>query len=181
MKKALVRPHVLRTTARVAGVFYLVTFVTGGAALILRGRAGAIAGLIAGASYVGVTVLLYRFFKPVSPRVSLVAAAISLAGIAAGPLQITVVNPLVFFGGYCLLLAYLISRSNVFPRALAPLMVFAAIGWLTFASSALTRTLFPYSVAPGLIGEGVLTGCLLACRFDEARSAHETRVTEASA
>ena len=48
-----------RFKARLAGVFYLLTFLTGGLALFLRGGLGAAAGLIAGACYIAVTLLFY--------------------------------------------------------------------------------------------------------------------------
>ena len=54
-----------RLKARIAGVFYLVTFLTGGVALFVGGSLGMVAGLIAGASYVAVTLLFYYIFKPV--------------------------------------------------------------------------------------------------------------------
>ena len=65
---------------RLAAVFYLLTFVTGGAALFVRGRAGFAAGLVAGACYIAVTILFYYIFKPAGRSLSLLAAFISLAG-----------------------------------------------------------------------------------------------------
>ena len=147
--------------ARVAGVFYLVTFVTGGYALMAGGRSGAAAGLIAGACYLAVTFLFYDLFKPVNRSLSLLAAAISVAGIVAGPLQWGGVHPLVFFGFYCLLIGYLICRSTFLPRSLGALMGVAGLGWLTFLSPSLARSLYPYNLAPGILGEGVLTVWLL--------------------
>src|SRR5258708_27394072 len=76
-----------RFKARIAGVFYLLTFLTGGFALIVRGRLGSAAGLIAGACYIAVTLLFYYIFKPVNRSLSLVAALISLVGCALGPLS----------------------------------------------------------------------------------------------
>ena len=149
-------------TTRVAGLFYLLTFVAGTAALVLRvGPIAAATGAIAAASYIAVTLLLYVVFKPINRHVSLVAAIVSLAGIVLGALRLLPFNSLVFFGVYCLLLAYLIFRSPSAPRALAPLMVFAGLGWLTFASQAVAQTLYPYNFAPGMIGEGALTVWLL--------------------
>jgi Domain of unknown function (DUF4386) len=151
-----------RRKARIAGAVYLITFLTGGASLILGGPLGAAAGLAAGASYVAVTLLFYGLFKPVSRRLSLLAAIVSLAGVVVGvlaslrllPFQ---VNSLVFFGFYCLLLAYLISESTFLPRGLAPLLAFAGVGWLVFLSPSLSSRLYPYVLLPGLIGEGALT------------------------
>jgi len=67
-----------RRLARIAGAFYLLTFVTGSAALVVRGPLGAAAGLTAGVSYIAVTLLFYGLFKPVSRRLSLLAAGPTL-------------------------------------------------------------------------------------------------------
>lgn len=163
-----------RRRARIAGAFYLVTFVTGSAALVVRGPLGAAAGLIAGVSYIAVTLLFYGVFKPVSRRLSLLAAVVSLTGVAIGvlaPLHLLPfrVNSLALFGFYCLLLAYLTWRSTFLPRFLAPLLAFAGVGWLTFFSPSLSSLLYPYVLFPGLIGEGVLTLWLLVKGVDAER------------
>ena len=152
------------TKARIAGVFYLLTFITGTVALVVRGRVGSMAGVIAGASYIAVTVLLYFVFEPVSRRLSLLAALVSFVGLIRPLYQFAGVNPLVFFGFYCLLIGYLIFRSTFAPRSLAALMVFAGLGWLTFLSPSLATFLYPYNFAPGMIGEGALTLWLLVKR-----------------
>jgi len=151
---------------RIAGIVYLLVFVTGSLALA-RGPVRAAAMPIAGALYVVVTVLLYQLFKPVNAAVSLVAACVSLAGIVIRPLRLLPVNPLVFFGFYCLLLAYLCCRSTFVPRTVAVLMIFAGLGWLTFASPSLAHSLFPLNFVPGLIGEAALTCWLLFTRTNE--------------
>jgi hypothetical protein len=74
---------------------------------------------------------------------------------------------LVFFGSYCFLIGYLIFRSTFLPRALGALMAFAGLGWLTFLlptflSPSLTKYLYPYILALGILGEGSLTLWLLA-------------------
>jgi hypothetical protein len=166
-----------RRLARAAGLFYLVTFVAGTIALVARGTAtGMVAGGIAAASYVAVTLLFYVLFKPVDKWLSLVAAIVSLGGIAASALRLVPVNALVFFGIYCSLLAVLILKSTFVPKVLAGLLVFAALGWFTFADPALARSLYPYNFAPGMIGEGALTVWLLA--FSGRRGA-EPRTTAA--
>jgi hypothetical protein len=68
---------------------------------------------------------------------------------------------LVFFGFYCLLIGYLIFRSAFLPRILGVLMAFAGLGWLTFLSPPLAKSLSPYILAPGLLGEGALALWLL--------------------
>ena len=151
--------------ARMAGVFYLGTFVMGMLALVfVNGRL--VTNLIATACYIAVTVLFYDLFKPVSKNLALFAAFFSLAGCTIGALSALDVNPfhinsLVFFGVYCILIGYLILRSTFLPRILGVLMAFGGLGWLTFLSPALVNNLSPYNMLPGIIGEGVLILWLL--------------------
>src|ERR1700694_914256 len=109
-----------RFKARMAGVFYLLTFVGGVFALVLRRRPGVIyfyaANLLATAAYIAVTLLFYDLFKPVNKGLSLLAALFSLASLVIGTLSLfhlisSPINNLVFFGFYCLLIGYLIFRS----------------------------------------------------------------------
>lgn len=146
----------------IAGLFYLVTFVAGTIALVWRGPVGMVAGAIAAAAYVGVTILFYFLFAPVDQRLSLLAAVVSLAGIVVSAARLLPVHPLVFFGVYCSLLAILIFKSDFVPKTLGWLLAFAAIGWFTFAYPPLARSLAPYNFAPGMIGEGALTVWLLS-------------------
>ena len=167
-----------RLTARTAGLFYSLTFLTGGATLFARGRLGLVTGLAAAAFYLMVTVLLYHVFKPVNRSLSLSAALFSLVGCAIGPLGLLVpatsqINPLVFFGVYCLLIGYLIFRSGFLPQVLGVLMAFAGLGWLTFLSAPIAHDLYPYSMLPGLIGEGALTCWLLVKGVNVKRSQHQ--------
>ena len=155
-----------RRTARIAGAFYLLTFVTGGTALLVGGRLGLVAGLGAGACYVAVTLLFYALFKPVNRNLSFLAAFVSLLGCAIGPLSRFhlvpfQVHPLVFFGLYCLLIGYLVFKSTFLPRFLGVLMAFGGLGWLTFLSPPLANQWSPYIYLPGIIGEGALTLWLL--------------------
>ncbi|HYL27337.1 MAG TPA: DUF4386 domain-containing protein [Candidatus Nitrosotalea sp.] len=98
-----------RQVARLAGIAYLVTVLTGlFAELFVRGnlivsgnavatarnilgaeslyRAGFAADLIGSAAYVVVTLLLYELLKPVNRSLSLLAAFFSLVGVAVGGL-----------------------------------------------------------------------------------------------
>jgi len=170
-----------RLKARIAGVFYLITFLTAGAAL--RGRLAA--NLIAIACYIAVTLLFYDLFKPVNRSLSLLAAFFSLVGCAIGALSAFHlapfhINPLVFFGFYCLLIGYLIFRSTFLPRILGVLMAFAGFGWLTFLSPPLANYLSPYNMAPGIIGEGALTLWLLVKGVNEQRWKEQASAAGAS-
>ena len=163
-----------RLKARIAGVFYLLCFITGIFALFVRSRLGLASGLTAGACYITVTLLFYYLFKPVNRSLSLLAMFISLVGCAIGPLSLSVhaaspISPLVFFGFYCLLIGYLIFRSTFLPRILGVLMTFAGLGWLTFASATLATYLSPFNMLPGIIGEGALTLWLLVMGVNPER------------
>lgn len=169
-----------RRKARIAGLFYLLTIVTGAFAAFVSGRLvvyrDAI-NLMASACYAVVTLLFYGLFKPVDASLSLIAATFSLVGCAMGalgtfhlvPPPINSVNPLAVFGVYCLLIGYLIFRSTFLPRILGVLMAIGGLGWLTFASATLADSLTPYNLAPGIFGEGVLTVWLLAKGVNEER------------
>ena len=174
-----------RRTARIAGVFYLLTFATGLFALQVHTRLAVAAGLIAAACYVVVTLLFYYIFKPASRSVSLLAALVSLAGCAMGPLSFAIpalshINALVFFGIYCLLIGYLIFKSTFLPPTLGALMMLAGLGWLTFFSPALARNLSPYNFLPGVIGEGSLTLWLLVAGVNETRWKEQGRTGTSS-
>lgn len=115
-------------------------------------------GLIATASYVAVTAFFYLLFKPVNKILSLIAAAFSIAGCVPGilgPFHVTLyhINSLVFFGVYCLLIGYLILKSTFLPHVFGVLMMLAGLGWITFLSPALAKSLSPYNYYPGGIGE----------------------------
>ena len=158
--------------ARIAGALYLFTIVAGlSAVLLLHDRLAVAVNLVGGVAYMGVTLLLYYIFKPVSQSLSLIAAAFSLVGFVTGALQWKPlgVDSLVFFGVYCLLLAYLIYKSTFLPRFLAVLLIFAGVNWLTFLSPQLAKQMYPYNLIPGLIGEGALTVWLLVVGVNAAR------------
>ena len=206
-----------RVTARIAGAFYLLVFVAGGAAFALIDRTvvsgnpaatatnilaheasfrlGWTLNLVATACYIVVTALFYALFKPVNKTLSLTAAFFSLVGCAIGglssvfqlaPLLIlksahaqSVFNPaqlqtlaytffqlnggigLVFFGFYCSLIGWLIVRSDFLPRILGAGMMLAGVGWLMFLWPPLARSVAPYNMAAGMLGEGLLTLWLL--------------------
>jgi hypothetical protein len=162
-----------KSKARIAGVFYLLTFVAGVLALVsVGGRLPA--NLIATASYVAVTMLFYDIFKPVNKRISLLAAFVGLVGciwsvLALFQLVPVEINSLVFFGCYCLLIGYLIIKSTFLPRLLGVGMAIGGLGWLTFLSPSLANSLAPWNLAPGMIGEGLLTLWLLAFGVNDQR------------
>jgi len=159
--------------ARIAGAVYVITFVTGTMAL-LTSTGRQLTNLIAALSYIVVTILFYFLFKPADRTVSLIAAIVSLigcviallTGLRMSPVDI---NPLAFFGVYCLLLGYLVYKSTYLPQWLGFLMMFGGAGWLTFAVPSVARALQPYNFGPGILAEGVLTVWLLIAGVNEQR------------
>ncbi len=168
-----------RSKARIAGVFYLLTFVFGVLAIVsASGRL--VANLVATASYVVVTLLFYDIFKPVNRSLSLLAAFFGLGGCAWAALTIfhlapLPINSLAFFGFYCLLIGYLIFRSAFLPRFLGVGMAIGGLGWLTFLSSPLANYLSPWNMVPGMIGEGLLTLWLLVFGVNAQRWKEQAR------
>ena len=163
-----------RTKARIAGVFYLLTILTGAFALVVNGPWRAAMLLGSTGSYIAVTLLFYGLFRPVNRRISAIAAVFSLIGCTLSILAffnpgLSRLNPLVFFGCYCLLIGYLIFRSRFLPRILGVLMAFGGLGWLTFIAPTLSSHLSPYNMAPGILGEAALTVWLLAVGVNAQR------------
>jgi uncharacterized protein DUF4386 len=165
--------------SRIAGVFYLLNFVTGSLALVFVQRKlfayGDATVLVAALCYVGVTLLFYDIFKPVNRKLSWLAAFVSLVGCAVSALSAFHVAPpninaLGFFGLYCVLVGYLIFRSTFVPPTLGVLLAIGGVSWMTFLSPPLAHTLFPYNFAPGILAEGALTVWLLVRGVDVPKS-----------
>jgi len=169
-----------RTKARIAGVFYALTIVTGASALFVPEPLRTTLLLASTACYIAVTFLFYGLFRAVNRYLSALAAVFSLIGcglsilalIHPGPIAL---NPLVLFGCYCLMIGYLILRSTFLPRFLGALMVFGGLGWLTFISPVLANYLSPYNMAPGVLGETALTVWLLAVGVNSHRWNEQAR------
>jgi len=163
-----------RAKARIAGIFYLLTILTGSLALLFHGSWRSAMLLGSTGCYIAVTVLFYGLFRPVSRGIAAIAAVFSLIGCALSILDVLhpgsiQLNPLVFFGCYCVGIGYLILRSTFLPRILGVLMALGGLGWLTFVSAALSHQLLPYNMAPGILGETALTVWLLAAGVNSRR------------
>jgi len=142
------------------------------------------ANLVAAIAYVIVTVLLFQIFRPVNERVSLVAALFSFLGCISSLIDIfgqlpQHISPLVFFGAYCLCLGYLILRSWFLPKILGVFLAIGGLGWLTFALPSLSKQLFPYNMAPGIISETLFTLWLIIASVNEARWQGQARAADA--
>jgi hypothetical protein len=68
---------------------------------------------------------------------------------------------LVLFGLHCLGVGYLIFRSTFMPRIIGALMLMAGICWLTFLVPAVAKSLAPFNMMPGALGEVSLALWLL--------------------
>jgi len=176
-----------RTTARIAGAFYLLVFLSGTASMLLSKsvpRLGYVADLLSSVFYIVVTALFYVLFEAVNRTVALVAAFFSLVGCAVSAVNcIFILAPLaaeharerafgvaiVFFGFYCLTIGYLVFKSTFLPRVLGVAMMIAGLGWLTFLWPPLASALAPYNMAPGILGEASLTFWLLIAGVNAER------------
>lgn len=162
-----------RTVARIAGVLYLLNFITGVLAMQLTSRGapgqGHTVNLVAAVLYTGVTALLLYLFWPVSKVISMIAAVASLLGCWLTMVTALPFSNFVFFGIYCGLIGYLILRSRFMPRAVGVLMVIAGLCWLTTIYPPLSHRLGPVVMAGGLIGEGPLILWLLVKGVNELK------------
>lgn len=157
--------------ARMAGAFYVITIAASMVDFMSKSSTSLYMN-IAGVAYIGVTVLFYYVFKPVNRNASLLAALLSLTGIAIGPIADALSIPhgfsiaMIFFGFYCLLIGYLIFKSTYLPRLLGVLLAIGGVGYLinstlNFLAPAFAHHLFPYLLLPGFIAETVLCLWLL--------------------
>jgi Domain of unknown function (DUF4386) len=177
-----------RLRARIAGVLYLIIFV---AAPSGAAEATPVNMTINLACDIGVALLFYDLFEPVSRSISLLAALFRLifvAVMAANALNyFGVLNlfdaagsasafntgygvALVPFGLHCLLTGRLIFKSTFLPGIIGILVMAAGSGYLIFLWPALGERLFvPYILVPALIGEGSLTLWLIVLGVNSAR------------
>ena len=164
------------TKARIAALFYLITIIAGGLAYYFTSHKltvyGEVANNLATAAYIVVTFLFFEIFKPVHRGLSLLAAFFSIVGCAKGTLP--------FFGFYCLLIGYLIFKSQFLPRFLGVLMAAAGAGWLTFLSARFASSLAPYNMLIGFVAETTLTFWLLVFGIDTERRKEVNDVSLAS-
>jgi len=151
--------------ARMTGVVYLVYFLTAiGAQLMLGHKLVALGNAtneLGVGLYLLLTLLFYNLFKPVNRSLSLLAALFGIAGCVVMGLGFFYpaapsINPLWFFGPYCLLIGYLVFRSTFLPHILGVLMAFAGAGWLAFLSPVVVQHLAVYIEGLGILAEASL-------------------------
>ena len=156
-----------RFKARIAGVFHLLTILTGAFAVVFAGRRLFVydaANLIAIASYIAVILLFYDMFKPVNRSLSLLAAFFNLAGCIIQALSSLLhLAPLVVLGGGQYLRGFKVEQLqalalmflNLRAQATSIYMVFFGcycllIGYLIFRSTFLPRILGVFMAIAGL-------------------------------
>jgi hypothetical protein len=173
-----------RLKARMAGVFYLLVFI---AAPSGASSATAAKMLITLTCDTAVALIFYDLFKPVSRKLSFLAAFFRLIFVVVmavttmnylGPAEIlkgwhssTAFNTgyniaLVFFGLHCLLIGYLTFKSAFLPRILGVLLAIAGLSYLinsfaSFLAPAFADAWVYYFIASWLLAEGSLTLWLL--------------------
>jgi hypothetical protein len=76
---------------------------------------------------------------------------------------------LVFLGLWCILIGFLILRSQFMPRILGVLVALAGFAYLPFLSPPLARSLLPYILIPAGVGQIALTLWLLAAGVNAER------------
>jgi hypothetical protein len=164
-------------------------------------RIGILADGIMLISYVIVTALLYRLFKPVGASVSVVAALFSVVGIAILAASMTILLiPIadgraalaydalrlhgaaynltgLFFGPYCALIGWLVLRSRWLPTWIGWLMVLAGAAFCFDASielvaPALAQRIPEAIMLISLIAEGALA--IWLAMFGVRARVHET-------
>ncbi len=110
-----------RFKARMAGGLSLLGLLSAAFGEFFVRRLEIAGDLIAVVCMVAVTLLLYIIFKPVNQALALLAASFNLVGLTCGALRWNprgVDIPVAFNGFCCLLISYLIVRSNFLPRIL---------------------------------------------------------------
>jgi hypothetical protein len=159
------------------GALYLLYFLTTilGMLMVNRGfnASGNVINDFSTACYFVVTVLFYFLFKPVSGILSLLAALFSLGGCVDMSFGLfhsdSPVSPLLFFGPFCLLIGYLIFRSNFLPRILGVVIAIAGLGWLVFLFPAVPHYLSSAIEVFGFLAELSLCLWLLLMGVDVER------------
>ena len=114
---------------------------------------------VAGAlEYALVVLVLGRLLESARPVLSWMVAAIGLVGCATGVVGAlhlfgSTADALAVFGMYCFGLGALIIQSALMPRVIGGLLMLSGVGWLTYVDLPLARSLQPYNMACGIIGE----------------------------
>jgi hypothetical protein len=155
--KGRIRDFSPRLKARIAGGLNLFGLLTASlTGIFVRGSWNMVEGYIAISSLAVVTLLLYDIFKPVSRRLTLLAASLAIVGLTFEALRWKphgVNIAVVVHGFYCLPIGYLVFRSTFLPRILGLLMAFAGLGWMAYLSPQLVSFLSAYNLTAAIPAE----------------------------
>lgn len=155
-----------RLIARAAGVLYFVALAAAmSEELLLHGKVAAGVGLVALSCNMTVSVMMYLLIKPISKSLAVIAVLSNLAGLTCEAFHWQPHGTdlgLVFHGGYCILIGYLVFESDFLPRVFGVLMIFSGCAWLTYAYPPFANRLSPYNLGVALLGEASLMVWLIA-------------------
>jgi uncharacterized protein DUF4386 len=139
-----------------AAVYFLAIGIAVFAEFVAPGRIGITGTLLPVACSVAVTLLLYRIFRSVAPRVARLAALLNLLGLL---LEVVRWQPrgvnlaMVLHGIYAILLGWLMARSGLLPRLLGVSMALGGTIWLLYLAPPVVERLAPLNTALGLACE----------------------------
>lgn len=163
-----------RSFARATGGVYLGYFATAICGSMLVGHAAVAVMCLASALYAGTSLLFYRLFRPVNRTIALAATVFSLLGCVRDILdQINRapawLSPLIFFGPFCVLLGWLILRSEFLPRWLGWPLIVAGVAWLAYLIPAVAQHAKVVILPLGFLAELALMLWLLIKGVNEER------------
>lgn len=165
--------HTPQRIATLTGTFWLLTILAGFVTLAVKGMAATAANTFAALTYLGATLCAAQLVKPVSRNLATATAILGTVGVVLS-LENMFVNalplpgniPFLFYGTQCFLLGYVLVRGLLVPKWVGFLLSFGGLGWLTLGFSSLVapdfaRSLLPFILLPGVVGETTLTLRLL--------------------
>jgi hypothetical protein len=156
----------LSRRGRFTGLIYLLYFLTAVISQLFVAQHAAynLINLVANVFYLILTLLFYYLFKPVNKGLSFLAALSSLLGCVVASLGLFGlafhINPLLFFGPFCILIGYLILKSTFLPRIPGVLLMVAGFAWLALLTP-LAKYLSSSIMVFGFVAEAILMLWLL--------------------
>jgi hypothetical protein len=169
----------MRNQGRRVGLVYLLYFAVAMSAEGFLSSGHAVIGtsieIISYLLYGVLSLLLGRLFFERDRRVAVAAVVVSWIGCAIGILRLLrvptqILEPLMFFGIFCLLLGYLILESRLLPKTLGVLLLLAGVGWLVL-SIAHPHAIGSYIQGLGIVAEFALMLWLLVFGTQKGRRA----------
>jgi len=166
-----------QSMAHMTGVVYLAYFAASILGLVLVSHelpGGLTVNCLSDVLYVVTAFMLYRLLRVASQVTALVALACCLIGCTMDLLRQIHhgwerIDPLLFFGPYCILLGVLLLRADFLPQWIGWPLIAAGVGWLAYLMPAVALhgkvVIFPL----GFVAEFELMLWLLAKGVAEGR------------